>query len=88
VIAFHGGGALDTVVEGLNGFFFSERTAESLMEAVKSFEEGKFDFQPAEIRAHAFNFDKEVFKEKIERYVLDKYAEFEQSCGERWKIDS
>jgi glycosyltransferase involved in cell wall biosynthesis len=86
VIAFHGGGALDTVIEGLNGLFFSERTAESLMEAVKSFEDGKYDFQPAEIRAYAFNFDKEVFKEKIKRYVLDKYAESKQSWGERWRI--
>jgi len=86
VIAFRGGGALDTIVEGLNGLFFLERTAESLVDAVKSFENGKYNFQSTKIRAHAFNFDKEVFKEKIKRYVLDKYAKSKQSWCERRKI--
>ncbi|NWG14982.1 MAG: glycosyltransferase [Acidobacteria bacterium] len=77
VIAFHGGGALDTVVEGLNGLFFLEGRAESLVEAVKSFENGKYDFQPMSIRAHASCFDKEVFKNRIKKYVSDKYTEFQ-----------
>ncbi|MGD0624004.1 MAG: glycosyltransferase [Thermodesulfobacteriota bacterium] len=78
VIAFKGGGALDTIVEGLNGLFFPRGTAESLVEAVKSFENGKYNFQPLEIRAHALRFDKEIFKTKIERYVSEKYVEFRQ----------
>jgi len=87
VIAFHGGGALDTVVEGLNGLFFLERTAESLVDAVKSFENGKYDFQLERIRAHAFKFDKEVFKEKMKRYILDKYVESQKGCVERREMD-
>jgi glycosyltransferase involved in cell wall biosynthesis len=78
VIAFHGGGALDTVIEGLNGLFFRESTVESLVEAIKSFENGKYNFQPAQIRAHAFRFDKEVFKVRFNKFVLDKYTEFKQ----------
>ncbi len=34
VIAFGAGGALETVVEGLNGLFFNERTAQSLRDAM------------------------------------------------------
>lgn len=77
MIAFHGGGALDTIIEGLNGFFFRKRTVESLIEAVKSFEDGRYDFQPTRIHAHALCFDKEVFKNRIKKYVSDKYAEFQ-----------
>jgi len=87
VIAFHGGGALDTVVEGLNGLFFLDSTTESLVNAVKSFENGKYDFRPKEIRAYAFNFDKEVFKDKIKKFILNKYVELKQGWGERRKID-
>jgi len=81
VIAFKGGGALDTVVEGLNGLFFGERTAQSLMEAVKSFESGAYDFDPRQIREHAFLFDKEIFKGKIIDCVSKKWAEWISARG-------
>jgi glycosyltransferase involved in cell wall biosynthesis len=75
VIAFKGGGALDTVIEGLNGLFFEEKTVQSVMDAVKSFESGKYNFEPPKIRKHALRFDKEVFKDKIKNYILKKWAE-------------
>jgi glycosyltransferase involved in cell wall biosynthesis len=81
VIAFHGGGALDTVMEGVNGLFFQKHTAESLIDAIRSFENGKYDFRPMEIRAHALHFDKEVFKTRMKNFVLDKYAEFKKRGG-------
>jgi glycosyltransferase involved in cell wall biosynthesis len=87
VIAFKGGGALDTIVEGVNGLFFQQGTAESLVEAVKSFENGKYNFQPLEIRAHALGFDKEIFKTKIEKYISGKYGEFRRSNPAGPKID-
>jgi glycosyltransferase involved in cell wall biosynthesis len=77
VIAFHGGGALDTIVEGLNGIFFHKSTVKSLMAAIKEMEEGKNDFQSSKIRAHAFGFDKEIFKKRLKNYISHKYAEFE-----------
>jgi len=73
VIAFRGGGALDTVVEGLNGLFFAEKTSQSLIEAVKSFESGKYDFDPQQMRNHALRFDKEVFKDRIMSYISQKW---------------
>jgi glycosyltransferase involved in cell wall biosynthesis len=75
VIAFRAGGALDTVKEGLNGLFFGESTVRSLMEAVKSFENGTYNFDPQKIRDHALLFDREVFKDKMKRYVSQKWAE-------------
>ncbi len=87
VIAFKGGGALDTIVEGLNGLFFPRGTADSLVEAVKSFENGKYNFEPLRIRAHALRFDKEVFKTKIEKYVSGKYGEFRRSNPAGTKTD-
>lgn len=77
VIAFYGGGALDTIIEGLNGLFFRKSTVESLIDAVKSLEDGRHDFKSAKIHAHALHFDKETFKDRIKKYVADKYAEFQ-----------
>ena len=75
VIAFQGGGALDTVKEGLNGLFFAESTVPSLMNAVKCFESGKYNFDSQKIREHALLFDREVFKDKMKRYVTGKWTE-------------
>ena len=60
VIAYAGGGALETVVEGVTGTFFAEQTPLSLAEAVRRFEASAFD--PGAIRAHARLFDVSVFK--------------------------
>jgi glycosyltransferase involved in cell wall biosynthesis len=43
VIALRSGGFIETVVEGRNGMFYDENTVESLLEAVKIFNEKKFD---------------------------------------------
>lgn len=63
VIAFAGGGALDSTVEGVTGEFFREPTAPSLAEVVRAFDENKYD--PALIRNHAEKFGTPVFKEKL-----------------------
>ncbi len=70
VIAYAAGGALETVVEGVTGLFFHEHTAESLAEAVSSFDER--DFDAAAIRRHAESFDRETFKSKVRAFVDEK----------------
>ena len=65
VIAFKGGGALDTIAEGVNGLFFGERSVKSLLGAIQAFENNQFHFQSPIIREHALKFDKEVFKNKF-----------------------
>ena len=43
VIAFAGGGALETVVAGRTGEFFAEQTVESLKQVLAGFRPGAYD---------------------------------------------
>jgi glycosyltransferase involved in cell wall biosynthesis len=63
VIAFAGGGALETVVAGRTGEFFDHQTAESLAAAVRSFDPSAYDTQA--IRAHAERWRRERFVDEI-----------------------
>jgi len=73
VIAYAGGGALETVVEGVTGAFFHQQTPEALIEAIEKFDDGAYD--PAAIRRHAQRFDKKVFKRRLGEFVEEKLAE-------------
>lgn len=70
VIAYRGGGALETVEEGKTGLLFWPQTPEGLMASIKKFEGLKFD--PAVIRNHVLKFDKEIFKKKIKEFIDSK----------------
>jgi len=72
VIAFRGGGALESVLGGKTGVFFDDQTIDSLIEAVKNFNPEKFNFQT--IRSHALKFDKEIFKKKIKDFIDKAYG--------------
>jgi glycosyltransferase involved in cell wall biosynthesis len=74
VIAYGKGGACESVIEGVTGTFFLEQTPDSLVEAVKRFQDMKFD--PKTIRNHAENFDEDVFKSRIKEFVENEYAKF------------
>jgi len=67
VIAYRGGGALETVREGETGLFFSPQTAEALIAAVRRFERLKFD--PEVCRRQAEKFSRERFQRKIKKLV-------------------
>ena len=67
VIAFAGGGALDSVVEGVTGEFFRAPTAGALAEVICTFDDRKYDSQV--IRKHAESFGTAVFKDKIGQIV-------------------
>jgi len=71
VIAYGKGGALETVVEGETGTFFYEQTVEALADAMQSLDAEAFN--PRHIRQHALRFDREVFKERVRRFVREKY---------------
>ena len=66
VIAYAGGGALETVIPG-TGVLFAQQSAEAIIEAVESFEPE--DTNPVDLRAHAQRFDTAVFKQKITEFV-------------------
>jgi len=70
VIAFAGGGALDTVRDGLNGVLFREQTVESLQAALLRFMDLKFDAQT--IRQSAERFDTSVFVERLRAFMTER----------------
>jgi glycosyltransferase involved in cell wall biosynthesis len=78
VIAFAGGGAMETVVgidavlaaedpASATGVFFHEPTPDAVIDAVRRFETLSFDSR--RIRAHALIFDKPRFKERIQTFL-------------------
>jgi glycosyltransferase involved in cell wall biosynthesis len=67
VIAYGAGGALETVVPGVTGDFFTKQTPDALAETVSRFNPRLYD--PSAIRRHAEGFDTEVFKRKIAEFV-------------------
>ena len=81
VIAYGRGGALETVIpydpptgaerKAPTGIFFQDPSIESLMGAVKRFSEIEKKFDPVAIRSHALQWDREIFKEKIKRYIFE-----------------
>ena len=82
VIAYRGGGALDTVGEGVTGVFFDEQTVESLSDALRRFAE--MSFSPAACRANAERFDRAVFDRELATFVEARYDErARRTIGER-----
>src|SRR5258706_2556490 len=75
-IAYQRGGLLETVI-GLDnspdlnptGIFFGEQNSESLIAAVRLFEQNKDRFLPTVIRAHASQFGRARFKQEIAEYI-------------------
>lgn len=67
VIAYGAGGALETVVEGVTGTFFTPQTPEALMAAVDGFDPAGLD--PVAIRAHAVGFDRAAFLSRFDAIV-------------------
>lgn len=67
VIAYAGGGYLESVIEGKTGIFFNEPTVDSLIKAIKKFERSKI--RPENCVKRAKKFTKERFKKEIERFV-------------------
>lgn len=70
VIAYHGGGYKETVIDGKTGIFFHEPTVASLAQAIKKFE--KMNFDPKECRKQAEKFSKERFIREIKAFVKEK----------------
>jgi len=72
-IAYRGGGALETIVEGQTGAFFDEPNDESLAQALRAFDPSTFD--PVRLRAHAQTFSPERFVEALRAIVERVRAE-------------
>lgn len=73
VIAYGGGGVLETVVADATGVFFKENNIDSMTEAINRFMKLENNFDSGIIRNNALRFDKEIFKQKFKDYVLEKF---------------
>jgi glycosyltransferase involved in cell wall biosynthesis len=67
VVAYGGGGALETVIEGVTGVLATEQTVGSFVDAIRRFEAIPFD--SVTIREHALAFSRERFEREIAAYV-------------------
>lgn len=67
VVAFRAGGALDTVVDGQTGIFFTEQSPAALAAAVQRCDSSAWP--PLALRRHAERFDTRVFKQNITAVV-------------------
>jgi glycosyltransferase involved in cell wall biosynthesis len=63
VLAYARGGALETVVPGSTGAFFAQQSEEAIIAAVQDFQDKDVDSQS--IAAHARNFGRELFMQKM-----------------------
>lgn len=91
VIAYGKGGVLETVIplntpqsivygsqpdnEIPTGIFFYEQTPEALIEAIKYFEKAIDFFDSTRTRDHVVAFDRTKFKERIKRFIEQRYEE-------------
>ncbi len=67
VIAYAGGGSLETVIAGRTGQFFQEQTVESLKQALECFDANAYD--PAACRANAERFREERFVDELRCFI-------------------
>lgn len=88
VIALGRGGALETVVPGLNGLLFAEETEQSLTDALRRFVYIESTFQPDLIRETAAPFDQNRFIAEVTSFISEKTEEHRyrfKVTARRWK---
>lgn len=71
VIAYRKGGALETVIEGKTGLFFTPQTPGGLVKTIKKF--GVMKFDPQACRQNAERFNQERFKKAIKEFVEEQW---------------
>jgi glycosyltransferase involved in cell wall biosynthesis len=72
VIAYGAGGALTSVIDGVTGLFFHERSPHALAEVLAAFQPDRFD--PLVARRHAEAFDIARFQQRIAEFIEAKTA--------------
>jgi len=80
-VAFASGGALETIISGETGLFFSEQTAASLAAAMGQFEGHSFD--PLRIRRHAEKFSQPRFLRELQEAVHTQWMAYQHNFRTR-----
>lgn len=73
VVAYGAGGALETVIDGVTGLFFSEQTVDSLAAALANID--SCTFSPEALQAYAARFDTSVFAAQLLALIADALDE-------------
>ena len=76
VIAWNYGGTGESVIDGETGILFSEQTKDSIIAAVKKFEDISGNFNPELIRKYSKNFSRRNFENNIKNFVDQKVKLF------------
>lgn len=76
VIAYGGGGVLDTVLPGVTGEYFDKMTVENLMNVMDSFDHSRY--HPHAMQSHAAKFDRSIFNQQITEFVENAWQQFRQ----------
>lgn len=72
VIAYGGGGALDTVIPGITGEHFNEMTVDCLKAIMQNFDANRYN--PVTIREHALKFDTTIFNQQLNSFVEQAWS--------------
>lgn len=80
VIAYHLGGAKETVIADKTGVFFTEQTPESLASAIQKTQ--KINWIPEDIKAHAERFSVSRFQSELQAYLEQKWQDQQKLLGE------
>lgn len=72
VIAYKKGGVMDTVIEGKTGVLFDEQSVEELKSAILKVENSVVLFEASVLKAHAVQFEKAVFQQKLKEFIDHK----------------
>jgi glycosyltransferase involved in cell wall biosynthesis len=70
VIAYAGGGVLDSIVHGETGYLFAEQSVNAIIQAVEAFDPDSIS--PARCREQAERFDTAVFQRELTEFIEQK----------------
>ncbi|OGY25944.1 MAG: hypothetical protein A2Z11_03325, partial [Candidatus Woykebacteria bacterium RBG_16_43_9] len=71
VIAYRGGGALETVLEGVTGEFFDHQTTSDIIKVVKRFQPNMYNSMACQTQANKFS--EEKFKREMRSFVEEAW---------------
>lgn len=71
VIAYYGGGAKETIIQGKTGLFFYRHSWQSLLKAIKKFD--KYRFDPVDLYRQAQRFSREKFRKRFLSYLKENH---------------
>lgn len=83
VIAYAGGGALDTVIPGVTGETFETLSVDSLAAVMANFDASRY--APVAIRQHALRFDTRLFAQQITTYVEAAWEAHQRNEPLMWR---